>query len=105
MKLFNFSKKQSRDDHQNKPMADSEIIVLGSGCKKCNDLETSVKNALIELKKGDIPITHITDFSEIAKYGVMSTPALVLDGKVVSYGKVLKKAEALKILTDFFKEN
>lgn len=41
---------------------------------------------------------HVTDFSQIAAYGVMSTPALVIDGKVVSYGRVLKKQEVIDIL-------
>ena len=43
-------------------------------------------------------IDHVTDFSQIAAYGVMSTPALVVDGKVVSYGKVLSKDEAKTII-------
>ena len=42
----------------------------------------------------DTAIDHVTDFSQIAAYGVMSTPALVVDGKVVAYGKVLSKDEA-----------
>ncbi|HCA71527.1 MAG TPA: thioredoxin family protein, partial [Ruminococcaceae bacterium] len=41
---------------------------------------------------------HVTDFSQIAAYGVMSTPALGIDGKVVSYGKVLKTEDVVKIL-------
>ncbi len=43
-------------------------------------------------------IEHVTDFARIAAYGVMSTPALVIDGKVVSYGKVLKTEEVVQIL-------
>ena len=43
-------------------------------------------------------IDHVTDFSQIAAYGVMTTPALVVDGKVVSFGKVLKKDEVAAIL-------
>ena len=43
-------------------------------------------------------IDHVTDFAQIAAYGVMSTPALVVDGKVVSYGKVLKKDEAKDLI-------
>lgn len=46
----------------------------------------------------DTAIDHVTDFAEIAAYGVMSTPALVVDGKVVSYGRVLKVEELVKIL-------
>lgn len=75
------------------------IKVLGSGCAKCNQLEANVKSALSELGK-EIKIEHVTDFKDIATYGVMSTPALVVNNKVVSYGKVLKENEAVKILKD-----
>lgn len=73
------------------------VKVLGSGCAKCNQLETNVKMALEQLGM-DTAIEHVTDFSQIAAYGVMSTPALVVDGKVVAYGKVLKVDEAVKLL-------
>lgn len=73
------------------------IKVLGSGCAKCNQLEAATKEALIELGM-DTSIDHVTDFVEIAAYGVMTTPALVLDGKVVSYGKILKKEEVIDII-------
>lgn len=73
------------------------ILVLGSGCAKCNQLEESVKEALLQMGI-DEPIHHVKDFSQIAAYGVMTTPALVVDGKVVSSGKVLKTAEAVEIL-------
>lgn len=74
-----------------------EIKVLGGGCCKCNDLEGVVKAALVELEIS-AEIEHVTDFAQIAAYGVMSTPALVADGKVLSYGKVLKKEEAVALL-------
>ncbi|MGE4354392.1 MAG: thioredoxin family protein [Oscillospiraceae bacterium] len=73
------------------------VKVLGSGCAKCNALEAAAKEALAELKM-DTTIDHVTDFAQIAAYGVMSTPALVVDGKVVSYGKVLKKDEVIALL-------
>mgnify|MGYP000860841896 FL=1 len=73
------------------------VKVLGSGCAKCNQLETAAKAALAQLGM-DTTIDHVTDFAQIAAYGVMSTPALVVDGKVVSYGKVLKTGEVVKIL-------
>ena len=69
------------------------VKVLGTGCAKCNALENAVRAALTELGM-DTTIDHVTDFTQIAAYGVMTTPALVVDGKVVSYGKVLKKEEA-----------
>ncbi|MBP3520771.1 MAG: TM0996/MTH895 family glutaredoxin-like protein [Oscillospiraceae bacterium] len=69
------------------------IKVLGSGCAKCNALEAAVRSALEELGM-DTAIDHVTDFGQIAAYGVMSTPALVVDGRVVSYGKVLSVEEA-----------
>ena len=73
------------------------VKVLGSGCAKCNALETATKEALAELGM-DSTIDHVTDFAQIAAYGVMTTPALVVDGKVVSFGKVLKKDEVIKLL-------
>ena len=75
----------------------ADIKILGSGCDKCNQLEKATKEALAELGM-DTTVDHVTDFAKIAVYGVMSTPALVVNGKVVSYGKVLKKDEVIKIL-------
>lgn len=73
------------------------IKILGSGCAKCNELEKNTKIALEELDM-NIEIDHITDFAMIAAYGVMSTPALVYNGKVISYGKVLSPSEIKKLL-------
>ena len=73
------------------------VKVLGSGCAKCGALEAAVRSALEELGMGPA-VDHVTDFSQIAAYGVMSTPALVVDGKVVSYGKVLNKDEAKAVI-------
>lgn len=75
----------------------SAIKVLGSGCAKCHALEDVARAALVELSM-DATIDHVTDFSQIAAYGVMTTPALVVDDKVVSCGKVLKKDEVKAII-------
>ncbi|WRK55917.1 thioredoxin family protein [Coprobacillaceae bacterium CR2/5/TPMF4] len=56
------------------------------------------KKAVAELDL-NLTITHITDFGQIASYGVMSTPALVLNGEVVSFGKVLSVDEVKHILS------
>ena len=75
----------------------SGVKVLGSGCAKCNALEQAAREALAELGM-ETAIDHVTDFTQIAAYGVMTTPALVVDGKAVSYGKVLKKDEAKALI-------
>lgn len=75
-----------------------EIKILGSGCKKCNQLEENTKKALEEM--GLVAeVIKVTDFKEIAKYGVMTTPALVIDEKVISKGKVLKKEEIKEMIS------
>ena len=73
------------------------IKILGSGCAKCNQLEANTLEALNQLGL-DIAIDHVTDFAQIAAYGVMTTPALVVDGKVISYGKVLPAQEIVELL-------
>lgn len=75
----------------------ADVKVLGSGCAKCIALEVATKAALERLGM-DPTVDHVTDFAQIAAYGVMTTPALVIDGKVVSLGKVLKTDEIVKLL-------
>ena len=75
------------------------VKILGGGCAKCNQLEAATVEALTELGM-DTTIEHIKEWGEIASYGVMTTPALVIDGKIVSFGKVLKKEEVIKILKE-----
>ncbi len=82
----------------------ASVKILGSGCAKCNQLEAATKAALRHLGMEET-IDHVTDFSQIAAYGVMSTPALVVDGKVVSYGKVLKTDEVVSLLRKIRGEN
>ncbi len=87
MKLF--SKKMDETSIYN-PKA--RIKVLGSGCAKCKALEKNAKQAVKNLKSLD-EVTHLTDVEKIVEYGVMSTPALVIEEKVVSSGKVLSSKE------------
>lgn len=80
------------------PTGDSiQIKVLGTGCKKCNLLESAAKEALQELGI-ESAIEHVTDFAQIAAYGVMTTPALVINEKVVSYGKTLSRDEVISLI-------
>ena len=64
-----------------------DIKVLGPGCRNCATLEQRTREALDALGM-EVPIDEVTDFAEIMAYGVMTTPALVVDGKVVTAGKV-----------------
>ena len=74
------------------------IKILGSGCVKCMELEKATRAAVSELRL-DYEIEHVTDFAEIAGYGVMTTPALVFNGEVISYGKVLTVEEVKALLS------
>lgn len=73
------------------------IRILGTGCKKCDKLEENTKAALEKMGK-DAEIIKVSDIREIVSYGVMTTPTLVIDDKVVSSGKVLKPKAIMKIL-------
>mgnify|MGYP005672882393 CR=1 FL=1 len=73
------------------------IEVLGMGCPKCRALKENVEKALRELKI-EAEVREVKDVVEISKYGVALTPALVIDGKVVSSGKVLSSEEIEEIL-------
>lgn len=74
------------------------IKVLGSGCSKCIALTDNVRQALSNTGK-QADLVKVTDVAEIAAYGVMSTPALVIDEKLVSYGKILKADEIAALLS------
>ena len=75
------------------------IKVLGGGCCRCENLLSAVKEAVAE-KGIDAEIEYITDMAKIMEYGIMNTPALMVDNKVVSAGRVLKTKEIIKLLSD-----
>ena len=73
------------------------VKVLGAGCKSCHALYEAAKEAVRNLDL-NIEVEYITDMERIMEYGVMSMPALVVNEKIVSMGKVLKAAEVEKLL-------
>lgn len=75
----------------------TSIKILGAGCKKCNELEENTKNALSNLGI-EATVEHVTDFMQIAGFGVMTTPALVVNGKAVLVGRVASVNEVEEIL-------
>ena len=82
-------------------VSDNQMMfkVLGSGCKKCQTLEDNVCQAC-QQEGLEITVEHESDFVKISSYGVMSTPALVLNEDVVSSGKVLKVEDVKKIIRE-----
>ena len=74
-----------------------KIQIAGTGCAKCGRLAQNVQSAVSELKL-DCTVEKVEDMDQIVALGVMTTPALVVDGNVVSSGKVLSKEEIVKLL-------
>lgn len=74
-----------------------EIKVLGTGCSKCTTLYDNVKNAVAQLGV-EATVEKEQDIMKIMEYNVMSVPALVVDGSVLSTGKVLTVEEIKKLL-------
>lgn len=74
-----------------------QIKILGPGCRNCVNLEKATRKALDELGL-TADVVKITDYADIAAYGIMSTPGLVVDGTVLVSGRVPKAAEIKKLL-------
>ena len=75
------------------------IKILGSGCKKCLALAENAQTAA-QTEGIAVKIEKVTDIIAIAGYGIMSTPGLVIDEKVVSSGRVLKPSEISPLLKE-----
>ena len=73
------------------------VKVLGGGCSKCETLLANTKEAVANTGI-EAEVEYVTDFAVIAGYGIMSMPALMVDDKIVSMGKVLKSKEIEKFL-------
>jgi len=73
------------------------LQILGTGCPKCKKLAENTEAAAKDLGI-DYDLSKVTDINAIMGFGVMMTPALVVDGKLLSYGKVLKTDEVIKLL-------
>ena len=73
------------------------VKVLGAGCRACHEQYENAKTAVKALGL-DVEVEYITDMEKVMGYGVMSMPAIVVNEKVVSMGKVLKAADVEKLL-------
>lgn len=74
-----------------------EIKVLGPGCPKCKQVEQLVREVAAAAKV-EASVEKVTDFQEIMRYGVLSTPAVVVDGRVMVAGRVPSRADVLSWL-------
>lgn len=74
-----------------------DIKILGTGCANCKNLEKATYDAVAEL---NLPanISKVEDIQQIMSYGIMRTPALVVDGKVLMYGRVPSVSEIKEML-------
>ena len=114
MALFNFGKKKEEEKKScccgSAPKAEASscccgapvegiccIKVLGAGCKSCHEQYENAKAAVQALGL-NVEVEYITDMEKVMGYGVMSMPAIVVNEKVVSMGKVLKAADVEKLL-------
>jgi small redox-active disulfide protein 2 len=79
-------------------LAGMDIKVLGTGCPRCKALEKAVYNALAELDLA-ADVNKVEDIAEIMNYGIMATPALVVNGKVVIKGRVPSVEEIKSLIT------
>jgi small redox-active disulfide protein 2 len=75
------------------------IEVLGSGCANCNRLEANAREAVI-MAGVEAEVVHVTDPREIVGRGVMSTPGLIIDGRVVSAGRIPSAGDIAVWLSD-----
>lgn len=73
------------------------VKVLGAGCKSCHEQYENAKEA-VKAMRLPVEVEYITDMEKVMAYGVMSMPAIVVNDKVVSMGRVLKAAEVKKLL-------
>lgn len=74
-----------------------DIKILGTGCAKCKALEKVTREVVDEMKL-DATVTKVDDIMEIMQYGVMTTPAMVVDGKIIVKGRVPSANEIKQLL-------
>lgn len=78
-----------------------EVKILGGCCTKCDVLKSNTEKVLKEMGKNSVQVEKINDFIKIAKYGVMKTPALVINEKVIFSGRTADEKELVEIFSKY----
>jgi small redox-active disulfide protein 2 len=76
-----------------------KIEILGMGCPKCRQLAANAAEAVKELNS-EVEVVKVEDIARIVELGIMTTPALAIDGKVVSAGRLLSKDDIKKLIAE-----
>ena len=76
-----------------------QILVLGMGCARCDQLQSDLRDVLSQLCL-PADLRHVTDVREIARFGVLGAPALIINNKVVAVGEVPSKADIRRWIAD-----
>jgi small redox-active disulfide protein 2 len=106
IKILEMKQKRRARDRELLPNAleGARIKVCATGCSHCTAMRENVKKAVEMLGLPGDELECVSDFSRIAKLGVMSTPSLIIDGRLVSSGKVLKVDEIMGLIIDVMHE-
>jgi len=92
-------KKYLGQEVEEEVIAGLQVVILGPGCAQCSSLESRLRDVMAEMNlAGDL--SHVTDAKEIGRYGVMGTPALIINGKVVAVGSVPEKKKIQQWLSE-----
>lgn len=92
-------KKFIGEDLEEETISGLQVVILGPGCAQCSSLEANVRNIMAEMNLAG-NLTHVEDAKEIGRYGVMGTPALVINGKIVAVGSVPEKKKIQQWLNE-----
>ncbi|MGN0632394.1 MAG: thioredoxin family protein [Oscillospiraceae bacterium] len=96
--MFDFFKKNvKKQSHPQSKSGITSVKVLGAGCKTCHKQFENAKQA-VKAMGLSVEVEYITDMQKVMEYGVMSMPALVVNEKVVSSGKLLKADDIVKLI-------
>ena len=96
--------KQKRREKQYPLLPDAEegarIKICATGCSHCSAMRENVKEAVRQMQLPEGSLECVSSFERIAKLGVMSTPSLIVDGRLVSSGKVLKVEQIIALIKE-----